>query len=85
MKIQNREYTTGQDRNEPNIVTAHLYKGTFDNVGNPMCAWGWNRESGFGYSIFRNQPFVKICKICSRRAENKLLPVKPRKRKTKWL
>lgn len=83
MKIQNREYTTGQDRNEIN-PRAHLYKGTFDNVGNPMCGWGWNR-GGTGYSIFRNQPLVDICKICLRRAEKKLNPVKPKERKTKWL
>jgi hypothetical protein len=84
MKIKNREYTTGQDRNEQDKVVSHLYRGTFNNVGNPMCQRGWNRANGFGYSIFRNQPFVEICKICLRRAEKKLNPVKAKERKTKW-
>jgi ribosomal protein S14 len=84
MRIAGREYVTGQDRNEKAVV-AHLYKGRFSNVGNPMCVRGWNRMEGSGYSIFRNLPDIRICKICLRRANAKLPGVKAIERKTKWL
>jgi hypothetical protein len=84
MKIAGREYVTGQDRNEPTVV-AHLYRGAFDNVGDPMCARGWNRLDGQGYSIFRNLHDVRICKTCTRRAKAKLPPAPRLHRKTKWI
>ncbi len=83
MKIAGREYTTGRDRNEENVVS-HLYRGRFDTPGNPMCRRGWNRMNGHGYSIFRNIGGT-ICKVCLRRAEKKLDAVKPIERETKWL
>jgi len=84
MNIQGIEYITGQDRNEPNAV-AHLYRGSFDDPSNPMCARGWNRENGFGYSIFRNNASGELCKVCEKRAYKKLETISPKKRKTKWL
>lgn len=84
MKIAGREYVSGQDRNEPAVV-AHLYRGTFSNVGDPMCARGWNRMDGRGYSIFRNLSDIRICKTCMRRAKAKLPPAPSRDRKTKWI
>jgi hypothetical protein len=86
MIINDTEYVVGQDRNEENVV-AHLYKGTFDNPGEPMCLRGWNRSNGDGYSIFRGDinAVNGICKICLRRAQENKPPVKSRQRKTKWL
>lgn len=60
--------------NENNHV-AHLYKGTVDDPGDPMCKRGWNREK-YGYSIWRNVVGHKgICKICLRRANKNLNPI----------
>ena len=64
-------YITGLSR-EPeahNRLVAHLYRGTFDNPGAPMCKRGWNRDNGAAYSIWRNNVGIKgICKVCMRRA-----------------
>lgn len=83
MRIAGRSYITGLDRNEQQLV-AHLYRGTFDNPGNPMCARGWNRLNGHGYSIFRNCG-DRICKVCMRRASTRRPPVRELDRTTKWL
>ena len=83
MKIAGREYVTGLDRNDQHLV-AHLYKGTFDRVGLPMCARGWNRLNGHGWSIFRNCG-ERICKVCLRRANMKLPGVRELDRPTRWL
>lgn len=51
----------------------HLYKGTFDQPGMPMCMKGYNDGTGKGYSIFRNIVSAGgICKVCIRRAEEGL-------------
>ena len=84
VRIAKRSYVTGQDRNEPRAV-AHLYRGTFQRVGNPMCHRGWNRLNGFGWSIFRNNLGSGICKVCLRRALKRLKPVRAINRVTKWL
>ena len=84
MKVGGKNYIVGQDRNEPKAV-AHLYDGTFTDPGLPMCARGWNRSAGFGYSIFRDNWTGSICKVCLRRAEKKAPGVQSRPRKTKWL
>lgn len=84
--IQIRKYKMilGQDRNEPDAVT-HIYEGNYNDPGRPYCARGWNRDNGYGYSIFRGLSTGCICKICSRRYEEGRDPVEPRDRKTKWL
>lgn len=74
----------GQDRNEPDAV-AHIYDGHFDDPGQPLCARGWNRNDGFGYSIFRGVSTGGICKVCERRHAEGKMGVPPRERKTKWL
>ena len=84
VRIAGRHYITGRDRNEDDAV-AHLYRGNFENPGNPMCVRGWNRLDGHGWSIFRNLPDVRICKVCLRRAREKREPVKERTRVTKWI
>jgi len=84
LKIAGREYVTGLDRNDQHLV-AHLYKGSFDKVGRPMCARGWNRLNGHGYSIFRNCGKDRICKVCLRRAHAKRPGVRERDRVTRWM
>lgn len=67
-------YVLGVGRNpeEMNQVT-HLYKGTFDNPGLPMCVRGWNRNGGESYSIWHNViSFKGVCKVCLRRAQKGL-------------
>jgi hypothetical protein len=59
-------YITGVLREHP-IKIAHLYRGTFQEPGLPMCQRGWNRRE-YGYSIWRNLPYIPICKVCLRRA-----------------
>lgn len=85
MKIAGRLYVTGLDRNDQHLV-AHLYRGSFNNVGSPMCVRGWNRCDGEGFSIFRNNVgSAGICKICLRRAREKREAVESRPRKTRWI
>lgn len=67
-------YITGQSRDhDDDHKVTHLYKGTFDEPGLPMCKRGWNRDNGTAYSIWRNNISPGgICKICLKRAiENK--------------
>ena len=78
-------YISGLDRNDQHLV-AHLYDGTLDDPGWPLCARGWNRGNGHGYSIFRNNiGDAGICSVCVRRAQAGLKGVPPRDRKTRWL
>ncbi len=77
----------GMDRNEPNAVT-HIYACFPDEMSPfaPMCARGWNRSDGQGFSIFRgNVGNNGVCLVCRRREANGLMPIKRLKRKTKWL
>jgi len=74
MIIKGKEYTTGLVRDPDTKNVAHLYAGGFGKPGMPMCKWGWNRDKGTSYSIWRNQ-VACACKICLRRAEKGLLPV----------
>ena len=82
--FMSNDYICGQDRNEPKAV-AHIYEGPFSDPGRPMCARGWNRDNGFGYSIFRNSAKNGICKICLRRLVEGREPVEAKERETKWL
>lgn len=78
-------FIVGLDRADEHLV-AHLYKGTMDDPGQPMCVRGWNRDNGFNYSIFRNNAGIAgVCKICERRALEGKDGVFPRERKTRWL
>ena len=89
MIINSKEYVTGMGRNEgeDNLVT-HLYEGSYESPGSPMCRFGWNRSNGAAYSIFRNNISNKgICKTCQKRAEKGLpsVPAVEGSHKTKWL
>lgn len=82
MTINGVEYTTGLSRQTyPEPKTAHLYRGPFNDPGNPMCIYGWNRDNGESYSIWRNNG-GDICKICLKRAEAGLPPITEGKHKT---
>jgi len=65
-------FITGADRSpESDRKSTHLYKGTFDEPGLPMCHKGWNRNEG--YSIWRGNISKKgICKTCLARANKGL-------------
>lgn len=53
---------------------AHLYKGTFSDVGQPMCKRGYEAEGDI--SIWRGNVGPKgICRVCLRRARAELEPV----------
>jgi len=74
-------YVVGLARNGPPYREhAHLYKGTHAEPGWPMCRWGWNRDQGTAYSIWRsNVGQSGICKLCLRRAVADQDPVSPRR------
>ena len=79
-------YIAGMCRNEKDKAVSHLYRGTFDDPGEPMCARGWNRLGGHGYSIFRGHiSEAGLCRVCLRRAKEGRDPMPPRNRPTKWL
>lgn len=62
-------YVEGLGRDIPAPRRSHLYKGTFNDPGLPMCRYGWNRDDGTAYSIFRgNRGDDGLCKICLKRA-----------------
>ena len=77
---EGREYITGMNRtyhNEADACATHLYDGDFSDPGLPLCKWGWNRDEGQSYSIWRGNVSKRgICKICKRRADKGLDGVK---------
>ena len=66
IKCEMDGYIIGLDRsyNSDKIVVSHIYKGTFDEPEKPMCKKGWNRNNGTGFSIWRNNLGLGICKTC---------------------
>jgi len=72
-------YVVGQSRDhDHDNRVSHLYKGTFDDCGYPMCKRGWNRDNGASYSIWRNNVSPGgICKICLKRATEGKEPIPP--------
>jgi hypothetical protein len=74
------KYITGLGRDWPHPQLAHLYEGPFNDPGRPMCARGWNRDSGTAYSIWRNNIGARgICKVCLRRAAQSLSGVEAKR------
>lgn len=72
-------YIVGLGRDYPYPRIAHLYKGNFLDPGLPMCRYGWNRDNGESYSIWRgNWGNDGLCKICLRRARAGLNGVESR-------
>lgn len=73
-------YIAGLGRDYPHPKIAHLYEGTFENPGDPMCARGWNRDEGQSYSIWRNNIGERgVCQVCLRRAQKGLKGVQPKR------
>jgi len=69
-------YIAGLGRDVPHPARSHLYKGTFTDPGLPMCRYGWNRDKGTSYSIWRGNVGRKgICRTCLKRALAGLPPV----------
>lgn len=70
--LSRRRVTRGRD-GEVQYTVSHLYKGSFDDVGQPMCANGY--EEAGDISIWRGNVGPKgICKVCLRRARAGLNP-----------
>lgn len=73
-------YIAGLGRDYPHPKIAHLYEGTFENPGDPMCVRGWNRDEGQSYSIWRNNIGERgVCQVCLRRAQKGLKGVQPKR------
>lgn len=75
------KYRPGLGRDYPHPKRSHLYE-IGDNVMDfkyPMCSYGWNRDNGTSYSIWRNQIGDKgVCRLCIKRANKCLEPSKPK-------
>jgi hypothetical protein len=70
--LSRRRVTIGGD-GEIQYTVAHLYKGSFNSVGQPMCKRGY--EAAGDISIWRGRVGPKdICKTCLRRARAGLSP-----------
>ena len=70
---QGRLYITGLGRDDPHPPRSHLYDGNHSDPGLPLCKYGWNRDGGESYSIWRGNIGDKgICKICLKRADKGL-------------
>lgn len=75
MSYDETKYRPGLGRSYPHPRLAHLYALGEDcmDFQLPMCSYGWNRDGGESYSIWRgNVGEDGICKICIRRAEKGL-------------
>jgi hypothetical protein len=79
-------YRSGQDRNEDGVLS-HTYAMMDDGELWPMCGYGWNRDGGHRYSIFRGSPGTEgECLLCRRRVAAKKPPIIDGfPHKTKWL
>jgi len=66
-------FIVGLGRDYPYPERSHLYKGPYNNVGDAMCYWGWNRDNHTSWSIWRGNVGRKgICKHCIRNARREL-------------
>ena len=83
------EYVLGADRNNPDEARAHWYLDIGDSVQElvPMCEYGWNRSSGFAFSILRGHGSRRgACQVCERRKARGNAPCnEPRGHKTRWI
>lgn len=57
--------------NSENKHVSHIYQGTFSEPGAPMCPKGYNRGTD-GYSIWRNNIGLGICRRCLKAAAQSL-------------
>lgn len=66
-------YIPGLGRDFPYPKKSHLYRGTYQDVKEPLCKKGWNRENGQSYSIWRNNIGEDgICCLCIKKARKEL-------------
>jgi len=75
------KYRPGLGRDYPHPKRAHLYTIGKDimDFRLPMCRWGWNRDNGQAFSIWRGNVGNKgICKICQKRADQNKPGVQPK-------
>lgn len=71
-------YILGLGRDVPYPKIAHLYQGSYGNVGDPMCQRGYNRGPD-SFSIWRgNMGEYGVCDHCLRRARAGKPGVKPK-------
>lgn len=73
-------FVVGADRASPSHRVSHLYQGTFEQPGLPMCRHGYNRDNGETYSIWRGNVVNGLCKTCVKRAKKKLEGVEPKQK-----
>lgn len=78
MAILNREPTMGvimglaRNKEHFESLHCHLYYGTFNEPGEPLCPYGYN-DGKDGYSIFRGNVGRGICKLCLKKAHKQHL------------
>jgi hypothetical protein len=76
LSYDRQKYRPGLGRDIPHPKRAHLYEVGEDYMDfrNPMCRYGWNRDNGESYSIWRNNvpDNGAICKVCIKRASKGL-------------
>jgi hypothetical protein len=79
-------YRSGQCRNDQSALS-HTYAQMTDGELWPMCGYGWNRNGGHSFSIFRGSPGTQgDCKLCAQNvAANKSPVCEGFDHKTKWL
>lgn len=71
MTYDRNKYRPGLGRSVPEPKRSHLYEVEPDDnmdFGLPMCRYGWNRDGGESYSIWRGHAGDSICKLCIKRA-----------------
>lgn len=68
-----RGYITGLGRDYPHPKRSHLYRGPLRNPGEPLCRFGWNRDNGESYSIWRNNVGeLGNCCLCIKKARKEI-------------
>ena len=83
------KYVEGIGRNEgEDKQHSHMYEDREDGYY-PLCVYGFNRDDGRGFSIFRGHRGARgLCKLCEKRVQQSLpgleWPTEPT-HKTKYL
>lgn len=83
--MTDERYRAGQCRNDP-TATSHTYVETDDGLF-PMCGYGWNRDNGNAFSIFRGAPGTEgTCAVCRANVIDGKPPIRDGfPHKTRWL
>ena len=82
-----RQFIEGMDRNQQHAARSHLYEVMEPYALVPMCEYGWNRNDGMGFSIFRgHQSRRGTCKVCQKRRAAGLPAISVSKgHQTQWI